>query len=240
MIDFLNYISDNQYTQNVVFPFSLNRCKKEYGEFATLFLADLFMAVCSISSDLSIKHYGVDAHKREYDSPILDVLFAENQPFYKRNVKIANEMYKKSQTSRSENFYNEIKSIININKSYYNNIHNTMRSDITNMFKDRRYSASEFSKTSSRDNIQKIMNDPNNIPEHLFLLFKSYLKRAYTSLSKSNKLTVVDVAAITISAIYTLLNIASVVCSYKMLDKGVRITVDRNKIEPASNWFHNI
>ena len=115
-----------------------------------------------------------------------------------------------------------------------------MRSDITNMFKDRRYSASEFSKTSSRDNIQKIMNDPNNIPEHLFLLFKSYLKRAYTSLSKSNKLTVVDVAAITISAIYTLLNIASVVCSYKMLDKGVRITVDRNKIEPASNWFHNI
>lgn len=242
ILDFLNYISDNQYTQNAVFPFPLNICKKEYGEFATLFLADLFMTVCSISSDLSVKHYSVDAHKREYDSPILDVLFAENKPFYKKNISIANEMYKVTQTSGSKNKYfnNEIKAIININKSYYNNIHNTMRSDITNMFKDRRYSAIEISKTSSRDSIQKIMNDPNAIPEQLFSLFKSYLKRSYTSVSKSNKLTLVDVAAITASAIYTLLNIASVVCSYKMLDKGVRIAVDRSKIEPANSWFHNI
>lgn len=91
------------------------------------------------------------------------------------------------------------------------------------MFKDRRYSAVERSKKTSRDSIQKMMNDPDTISEQLFSLFKGYLKRSYASISKNNKLTPVDVAAITVSAIYTLLNIASVVCSYKMLNKGVRI-----------------
>ena len=115
-----------------------------------------------------------------------------------------------------------------------------MRSDITNIFKDGRYSSVEISKTSSKDSIQKIMNDPNTIQEQLFLLFNGYLKRCYFSISNNYKLTLVDVAAITISAIYTLLNIASVVCSYKMLDSGIRIKVDRNKIEPDNSWFHSI
>ncbi len=242
MLNFLNYISDNQYSQKADIPLLLNNCKKEYGEFATIFLVDLFMVVCSIPTSHSSKHYSINAQSREYDSPILDVLFAESDPFYKKNVRIAKDMYRVIQSSDSKNkfSYNEIKSIMYKSKSYYNNIHNTMRSDITNMFKDNRYSASEMSKAHSRDSIQEIMNDPNTIPEQLFSLFKSYLKRSYTSVEKNSKLTLVDVAAITVSAIYTLLTIASVVCSHKMLDKGVRIAIERSKIEPTANWFHTI
>ena len=115
-----------------------------------------------------------------------------------------------------------------------------MKSDITNMFKDNRYSAPERRKISSKDNIQKIMNKPDIIPEQLFSLFKSYLKRSYTSIVKNNKLTLTDVAAINVSAVYSLLDIASVVCSCKMLDEGVRIAIVRNKIEPTSSWFSDI
>lgn len=242
ILDFLNYISDNQYTRNVLFPFPLNDCEKEYGEYTTAVLSDLFVAVYSISPGLSEKHYSVDAHKKAYNSSVLDALFEEDEPFYRRNISIANEMCKAHQKCGSDNrrLGDEIKSIMNINKKYYNNIHYIMRSDITNMFKDRRYSANGARKNLSRDSIQKIMSDPNTIPDQLFSLFKSYLKRSYTSLSNNNKLTLVDIAAITTSAIYTLLNIASVVCSYKMLDKGIRISVDRSKIEPAKSWFHSI
>lgn len=238
ILSFLNYISDNQYTQDAVFPFSLNDCKKEYGEFATIFLSDLYVAVCSISPSLSERHYSVDARKREFDSPVLDVLFAADKPFYKRNISIANDIYKAVQTygGKNERFNTEIKSIIDLNKSYYNSVRSTMRSEITNMFKDSKYSSTEMSKTSSRDSIQKMMSDPDSLPEQLFSLFKSYLRRSYTALSK---LTPADVAAITSSAIYTLLDIASVVCSYKMLDDGIKIAIDRSKIEPASNWFHS-
>lgn len=241
MLDFLNYISDDQFSRKPDFSLQLNNCEKEYGKFAALFLIDLFIIVSSIPLSHNVKRYSTNAENKEYDSSILDVLFAENDSFCRKNVSIANEMYRVIQMPEGKKKYslNEIKSLINHHKSYYNAIHNTMKSDITNMFKDNRYSAPERRKTVSKDNIQKIMNTPDTISEQLFSLFKSYLKRSYTSIVKSNKLTLVDVAAITASAIYTLLDIANVVCSHKMLDKGVRIAVDRNKIEPTSSWFRD-
>lgn len=242
MLDFLNYISDNQFSRKPDFSLLQNNYEKEYGEFAALFLVDLFIIVSSIPTSHNARRYSTNAESKEYDSSILDVLFSENDSFCKKNVSIANEMYRVIQTpeGKKKYLYNEIKSLINRNKSYYNTIHRTMKSDITNMFKDNRYSAPERRKISSKDNIQKIMNKPDIIPEQLFSLFKSYLKRSYTSIVKNNKLTLTDVAAINVSAVYSLLDIASVVCSCKMLDEGVRIAIVRNKIEPTSSWFSDI
>ena len=239
---FLNFISNGLFSSDTKFPLPLLICKKIYGESAILILSDIYEAVSSITDVNFEKHYSLDAQGKEYDSPILDVLFAANQPFFTNNINTANEISKflVKHGNDSENLNSEIKALANCNKNYYNNVRKTIKSDITNMFKDNRYTAPETSKSYSADKIKKITKDQKNIAKQLEILFKGYLRRAYTGSAHNNKLSLVNVAAITCSAIYTLLDVASVVCSYEMLENGVKIPLNRIQIEPAQSWFASL
>ena len=48
------------------------------------------------------------------------------------------------------------------------------------------------------------------------------------------------VVGISVSAIYTLLDFASIITSYKELNTGITFKVKRDELEPDRNWFQSL
>lgn len=239
ILKFLHFINRDCFKDFEDFPFRIDEFKKDCGEHTTQILLDLFVVVNCCIHNFPEQHYNVDAHSKEYDSSILNALFSGNSSFLNNNISIAREMnqailkYKED----GENYKNIVKSIFYARKKYYKDAMDSIRSDITNMFKDQRYSTVNHGNAASSESIKKIMCNSDEIHVKLVSLFKSYLRRAYTVSTTNSRISNVDVAAITCSAVYSLIAIASVVCSLDMLKTGIRLHITRKMIEPSYEWF---
>lgn len=243
IISFLNYLSDDSFNKiGCPFPLQSIDCKKQYGEFTTSIISELYEVINSITNANLKGHISVDAHKREYDSAILNVLITREKPFYVESMSLSNKILaiQAQYINTPDNLESKLKALANAEKGYFHDVRKGMKSDITNMFKDRRYTSTDSGKAQSAEAVKKILNNPGEINSQLYKFLKSYLKRVYTSLPSSKSVSLVDVAGITISAVYLLLDMASIVTSYKELKSGITIRLIRDELEPSRTWFKSL
>lgn len=174
------------------------------------------------------------AESKKYDSAVLDVLHIQDpNSFVSKTVAVANEIAKIYQDTRVNlgGFKDSINALINLYKNYYRNIREVMRTSITNMFKDKRYTAMDKTEASSAKEINKIMGNSSTRNTMLMRLFYSYFKRAITGLHANNHVTYVETAAISISAIYFLFELCAITIPLEDLKKGISLKIDRRELE---------
>lgn len=108
------------------------------------------------------------------------------------------------------------------------------------MFRDRRKTAEEKGKSYSASAVTKILcgnEKPGKVLEDFFI---SYNKWAYSAIESNKMVSLVDVAGITISAIYSLLDFASIIVPIDELEKCLRLKIFRNDLEPSPKWFSGL
>ena len=239
---FMNYLSGGLY-KNLSDPLSESIFRKgQCRSFTESIIDEMFLAIKNIS-DYSLKNMiNVDASKKKYDSPILNTMFNRENPFFSKSKTLSNEIYRilKRNKDNPENIYNGLSALINNNRSYYDRIRQSIKSEITNMFRDRRKTAEEKGKSYSASAVTKILcgnEKPEKVLEDFFI---SYNKWAYSAIESNRMVSLVDVAGITISAIYSLLDFASIIVPIDELEKCLRLKIFRNDLEPSPKWFSGL
>lgn len=241
IILFLNYLSDGLY--NKEYSSSINLFENtNHMSFTKSIIHEMFEAIQCIS-DYSLKEMiAVDATKKKYNNSILNIFFTRTKPFSSESMELANKVYDilKRYKTDSDNLKSSIIALTNLNKPYFDGIRQEIKSDITNMFKDRRYTAKETSKTHSSAAVMKIISGERRSDKALYDYFICYYKRAYTAIRASKTVSLIDVVGITISGIYSLLDFASIIVPIKELESGVQIKINRDDLEPEEKWFSKI
>lgn len=235
IISFLNYISGNLFVKSFNLP--LHHGLMDNDSFATGFFATLLGGILSITDSSLSKHMSVSALKKEYDSTILDVIFRHDKPFHSACVKLANELFDtiKRHPASKENCENALAAIEHKEKAYFDRIRRETKSNITNMFKDRRHTATDSPKTRASAAIKKLLKTAE-LNDSLYKLFVGFFAYAYTSINK--RVSLIDVVGITVAAIYSLIDIACIVVPYDGLKKGLSFKVKRSDLKPDIEWFN--
>lgn len=242
IILFLNYLSNGLYAKD----YKSSPIKLVDGidqmSFTKSIIHEMLEAIQCIS-DYSIKKMiDVDATKKKYDNSILDIIFKREKPFPSKSKDLANKIYDKLKQYKADpdNMKSSIIALANLNKSYFDDIRQEIKSDITNMFKDRRYTANETSKTHSSATVMKSICGDRRSDETLNEFLKSYYKWAYAAIKSNKMVSLVDVVGITISGIYSLLDFASIITPIKELENGVKFKITRDDLEPNEKWFKQL
>lgn len=242
IIDFLNYLSNGLYKKDYK-SLSIKLTDKTNRENFTVFIInEMFEAINNIS-DYSLKNLiNVNASKKKYDSSILDTMFRRENPFYSESMNLSNKIYDilKQYYKKPDNLKDRLLALANYKKPYFDAIRQAIKSDATNMFKDRRYTAIETSKTQSSSTVMKILCADEGKDKILCEFFKSYFKWSYAAIKSNRMVSLVDVVGITVSGIYSLLDFASIIVPMKELKNGIQFKIVRNDLEPQDKWFSEL
>lgn len=237
LLDFLNYLSDNLYCNDSSYISS--QCltnQHTYSDFTSI----VFSNMCDIipkALDLTTKrHINVDAQRKEFDGSVLNLVIKQNLNDY--CISTAKEICSNIQkTDIQQNLYDSINALANIESAKYNNIRQITKRSLTSIFMDRRHKSSDSTRRQAGENIRKVMIDPESKQAYLSKFYKSYLKRVYAKLPSNKNVSLADVVALTISAVYSLVDISCIICSYSELKEGVTFKINREDLEPSSEWF---
>ena len=127
---------------------------------------------------------------------------------------------------------------MNSSEKCIDNLRSSNKTAITNMFKDKRHTAPSPRAEINSRSLMKVAIEKHKIPENLRNFFSILIRHAYTRGTKSNgQLSISDVAAIYWQAIITLIDYASIICSYEMFESGVEFTIARGDLVPNEEWF---
>ena len=242
ILNLLNYLSGNMYC-NEAYQIS-SRCltgQQLYGDFT----ASVFSNLCDILPriiDVTLKkHISVNAQHREFDGAILNTLIGLSNPLHEASIATAKAIITYIQrTNRQDNLYNSISALEKKENEYYNRVRQSIKRELTSIFLDRRNTSNDSRRSQAGKDITKALMAPESKTIYLSKFLKSYLKRAYAKLPSNKNVSLSDVAAMTISAIYSLLDMASIICSYNELKDGVSFKIQREDLEPTIEWFNSL
>ncbi len=230
---FLNYISGDLYKNKIInAPISPEESNKRFNESVTSVLFDLFGLINTISGEKTSKPYN---KRNKYSN--LDVSMYDT--FLGKNIDICNEIERivSKYKGNSAMYNNEIIYIANAFKEHFKKVRTNAKNSITNMFLDKRYTAPSITIRNNSEKLISIVLSNEQIQYQLKEFFTAVLNRIFSYIEWSKGLSLAKVAMITCSAIYALLDYASIICSYEMLENGVHIIINRNEIEPDEGWF---
>lgn len=242
ILNFLNYLSSGLYIQKNNTLLMDYFDQTNYDDFTASIIREMFEAIQRIS-DYSLKGFiSVDATNKRYDSYILDIMFRRDKSFYSESMSLSNKIYDilKQYKGDRNDLVSRLSALANDRTRYFSVVRQNVKSDITNMFKDRRYSAAEISKTQSANEVMNILCGKEGKDKVLYDFFISYYKWAYTAIKSNRMVSLIDVVGITVAGIYSLLDFASIIVPIKELETGVQIKVVRNNIEPKDKWFSEL
>ena len=239
---FLNYLSNGLYNKdNKPSPISLVD-RMNHMCFTEALIYEMLEAIQCIS-DHSLKNpiRNNDSNKIN-DNAIINTFINRKEPFFSESQKLSSEIYDitKQYKADPDNLESSLIALANLNKSYFDGIRQGTKSDVTNMFKDRRYTANETSKTHSSATVMKNICESRKKNTLLYEFLIIYYKRAYATIKPNKTVSLVDVVGITISGIYSLLDFASIIIPIKELESGVQFKITRDDFEPTKKWFKQL
>jgi len=242
IILFLNYLSNGLYdkvnqSSSIILVERMNHM-----EFTENLIHEMLEAIQCISDYSIKKKIDVDTIRKKYGNSILDIIFKREKSFSSKSKDLANKVYDnlKQYKTNPDNLKNSIIALANLKKPYFNSIRQEIKSDVTNMFKDRRYTANETSKTHSSATVMEIICGKRKSSIFLYEFLVEYFKRAYAAIGPNKTVSLVDVVGITISGIYSLLDFASIIIPIKELESGVQFQITRDDFEPTEKWFNQL
>lgn len=242
ILNLLNYLSGNMYCNEACQISS--RCLTNqhlYGDFTQLVFTNMCDILPRIIDVTLKKHISVNAQQKEFDEAILNSLIGRSKPLHEANISTAKSIISNIQKYNQQgNLYNAITALEKNENEYYNRVRKLIKRELTSIFMDRRNTSNDSRRSQAGKDITKALMAPESKTVYLSKFFKSYLKRAYAKLPSNKNVSLFDVAAITISAIYSLLDMASIICSYNELKEGVSFKIKREDLEPTSEWFDSL
>lgn len=237
---FLNFLTENSFQQcGSYMPIPNESDLSQLGISTVMAYNDMFYALSSMKNEYS-KHHSVSSTQAKYNNIFVSSLF--NSEGYKEGqfspVLSAKEKLIKCIPLKSNNDTNKIIAAMNSQKKQFDKLRSSNKAAITNMFKDKRYTAPNQGSEAKSYSLMKIAMNKKSVPVNLNNFLSILIRHAYTSGTKNNgQIYLSDIAAFSWQAITTLLDYASIICSYEMLENGIEIALDRKDFVPYEDWF---